>query len=139
MTAAYAVYWRTREDLIALRKEKFLPSGIKNIFLAREMMKHNPITVTRDTDLAEAAQIMSNNRISGLPVVNSVGILVGIGLISPRHWLPVKRSIIFRCYIASIKNLRYIILCSFCTIRISITRTLLAKILNSIILFNSKS
>jgi CBS domain-containing protein len=79
MTAAYAVYWRTREDLIALRKEqKFLPSGIKSIFLAREIMKHNPITVTRDTDLAEAAQIMSNNRISGLPVVNSVDKLVGI-------------------------------------------------------------
>jgi CBS domain-containing protein len=79
MTAAYAVYWRTREDLIALRKEqKFLPSGIKNIFLAREIMKHNPITVTRDSDLTEAAQIMSNNRISGLPVVNSVDNLVGI-------------------------------------------------------------
>ena len=79
MTAAYAVYWRTRDDLIALRKEqKFLPSGIKNIFLAREIMKHNPITVTRDADLTETAQIMSNNRISGLPVVNSVDKLVGI-------------------------------------------------------------
>jgi CBS domain-containing protein len=79
MTAAYAVYWRTREDLIALRKEqKFLPSGIKNIFLAREIMKHNPITVTREADLTEAAQIMSRNRISGLPVVNSVNNLVGI-------------------------------------------------------------
>jgi CBS domain-containing protein len=33
MTAAYAVYWRTHEDLIALRKEqKFIPSGIKDIF-----------------------------------------------------------------------------------------------------------
>ena len=79
MTAAYAVYWRTREDLIALRKEqKFLPSGVKNIFLAREIMKYNPITITRDADLTEAAQIMSNNRISGLPVVNSVDNLVGI-------------------------------------------------------------
>jgi CBS domain-containing protein len=79
MTAAYAVYWRTREDLIALRKEqKFLPSGVKNIFLAREIMKHNPITITRDADLTEAAQIMSNNSISGLPVVNSVDNLVGI-------------------------------------------------------------
>jgi CBS domain-containing protein len=79
MTAAYAVYWRTREDLIALRKEqKFLPSGIKNIFLAREIMKHNPITVIRDADLTEAAQIMSHNRISGLPVVNLVDKLVGI-------------------------------------------------------------
>jgi CBS domain-containing protein len=79
MTAAYAVYWRTREDLIALRKEqKFIPSGIKDIFLAREIMKHSPITVTRDADLTDAAQIMSNNRISGLPVVNSVDNLVGI-------------------------------------------------------------
>jgi CBS domain-containing protein len=80
MIAAYAGYWRTREDLIALRKEqKFLPtSGIKDIFLAREIMKHDPITVTREADLAKAAQIMSNNRISGLPVVNSVDSLVGI-------------------------------------------------------------
>ena len=79
MTAAYAVYWRTREDLIALRNEqKFLPSGVKNIFLAKEIMKHNPITITRDADLTEAAQIMSNNSISGLPVVNSVDNLVGI-------------------------------------------------------------
>jgi len=63
-----------------LRKEqKFLPtSGIKDIFLAREIMKHDPITVTREADLAKAAQIMSNNRISGLPVVNSVDSLVGI-------------------------------------------------------------
>jgi CBS domain-containing protein len=79
MTAAYAVYWRTREDLIALRKEqKFLASGVKNIFLAREIMKYKPITITRDADLTEAAQIMSNNRISGLPVVNSVDNLVRI-------------------------------------------------------------
>jgi len=41
-------------------------------------MKHSPITVTRDADLTDAAQIMSNNRISGLPVVNSVDNLVGI-------------------------------------------------------------
>jgi CBS domain-containing protein len=62
----------------SLRKEqKFLPSGIKNIFLAKDIMKHNPITVTR-ADLTEAAQILSNNRISGLPVVNSVDKLVGI-------------------------------------------------------------
>ncbi len=41
-------------------------------------MKHNPITVARDTDLTNAAQIMTNNRISGLPVVNSIDKLVGI-------------------------------------------------------------
>lgn len=79
MTAAYAKYWKSREDLIALRKEqKFIPYGIKSIFLARDIMKHNPITITRDTDLAEAAKIMLNNRINGLPVINSVDNLVGI-------------------------------------------------------------
>jgi CBS domain-containing protein len=31
-----------------------------------------------DADLTDAAQIMSNNRISGLPVVNSLDNLVGI-------------------------------------------------------------
>jgi CBS domain-containing protein len=41
-------------------------------------MKHSLITVTRDADLTDAAQIMSNNRISGLRVVNSVDNLVGI-------------------------------------------------------------
>jgi CBS domain-containing protein len=46
--------------------------------LAREIMKHSLITVTRDADLTDAAQIMSNNRISGLRVVNSVDNLVGI-------------------------------------------------------------
>jgi len=36
MAAAYAFYWRTREDLIALRKEqKFIPSGIKDIFFGK--------------------------------------------------------------------------------------------------------
>jgi CBS domain-containing protein len=79
VTAAYATYWKTHEDWVALRKEqRFLPSGIKNIFLTREIMKHNPLTITRDADLTEAAQIMSYNRISGLPVINSVDNLVGI-------------------------------------------------------------
>jgi CBS domain-containing protein len=56
MTVANAVYWRTREDLISLRKEqKFIPSGVKDIFLAREIMKHNQITVTIDSDLTGCA------------------------------------------------------------------------------------
>ncbi len=56
----------------------FIPSGIRTYFLAGDVMKYNPITVSKDTDLAEAAQIMAMNRISGLPVVDSNGILVGI-------------------------------------------------------------
>jgi IMP dehydrogenase len=44
-------------------------------------MKYDPITITKDSDLVDAAQIMTNNRISGLPVVengsNNAG-LVGV-------------------------------------------------------------
>ncbi|MFY9794791.1 MAG: CBS domain-containing protein [Candidatus Nitrosopolaris sp.] len=39
---------------------------MKAIFLARDIMKYDPITITTDADLVEAAQIMTNNRISGL-------------------------------------------------------------------------
>lgn len=58
--------------------QMFIPSGIKEYFLARDVMKYDPITISRDSDLADAAQIMAMNRISGLPVVNSNDTLVGI-------------------------------------------------------------
>ncbi len=41
-------------------------------------MKYDPITISQNSDLADAAQIMAMNRISGLPVVDSNGDLVGI-------------------------------------------------------------
>jgi acetoin utilization protein AcuB len=56
----------------------FVPSGIKEYFLARDVMKYDPITISQDSDLADVAQIMAMNRISGLPVVNSNDTLVGI-------------------------------------------------------------
>jgi CBS domain-containing protein len=55
-----------------------IPSGISAVFLARDVMKHDPITVRNDSDLAEAAQIMVRNRISGLPVVDANDELAGI-------------------------------------------------------------
>lgn len=61
------------------RKEQmFIPSGIRTYFLAKDVMKFDPITISQDSDLADAAQIMAMNRISGLPVVDSDGNLVGI-------------------------------------------------------------
>jgi CBS domain-containing protein len=56
----------------------FIPSGIRTHFLAKDVMKYDPITISQDSDLADAAQIMAMNRISGLPVVDSDGNLVGI-------------------------------------------------------------
>ncbi|HEY3527189.1 MAG TPA: CBS domain-containing protein [Nitrososphaeraceae archaeon] len=61
------------------RKEQmFIPSGIRTYFVAKDVMKFDPITISQDSDLADATQIMAMNRISGLPVVDSDGNLVGI-------------------------------------------------------------
>jgi CBS domain-containing protein len=57
---------------------KYIPSGIKSIFLARDVMTHDPMTISKDSDLANAARIMSRNNISGIPVVGSTGDLIGI-------------------------------------------------------------
>jgi predicted transcriptional regulator len=60
------------------KQPAFIPSGIKAIMLASDIMAPNPITTTDDTDLADAAYIMLRNKISGLPVVDQDGILTGI-------------------------------------------------------------
>jgi CBS domain-containing protein len=65
-------YWTSQEELVARRRvQRFIPAGIKTIFLAGDMMKYDPITIAKDADLTEAAQIIVNHRISGLPVVDS--------------------------------------------------------------------
>jgi CBS domain-containing protein len=64
-----------------ISRRKNIPSGIKAVFLAEDIMKYYPITIAKNTDLAQAAQIMIRNRISGLPVVqysNNASNLVGI-------------------------------------------------------------
>jgi CBS domain-containing protein len=68
-------YWTTEEELISRRRN--IPSGIRSVLLVED-----PITIARNSDLGQAAQIMTRNRISGLPVVgensNDAGNLVGI-------------------------------------------------------------
>lgn len=55
-----------------------ISSGILKALLVKDIMSHEPITVTQDSDLALAALIMINNRISGLPIIDNNGDLVGI-------------------------------------------------------------
>ena len=43
-----------------------------------DVMSHNPIVVRPETPLNEAIQILAEKRVSGLPVVNDAGELVGI-------------------------------------------------------------
>ncbi|HET7284662.1 MAG TPA: CBS domain-containing protein [Nitrososphaeraceae archaeon] len=81
-TGTPSMCWITHEELIARRRaHRFIPAGINDVFLAKDIMKYDPVTVTEGSDLVEAAQIMTNNRISGLPVLendSNDGGLVGI-------------------------------------------------------------
>jgi acetoin utilization protein AcuB len=43
-----------------------------------EIMTQNPITILLDKTISEAAQVMLENKISGLPVVTTDGQIVGI-------------------------------------------------------------
>jgi CBS domain-containing protein len=52
-------------------------SGIGYIMLARDVM-NRPIIISKNTDLAEAAQIMHDKRISAIPVASSSTDLNGI-------------------------------------------------------------
>lgn len=78
-TGTFGSYWTLREDLVKQRKKQaFIPSGIKAVFIASDVMTSNPIVVSEDADLADAGYIMLRNRISGLPVVDSNKKLKGI-------------------------------------------------------------
>lgn len=46
--------------------------------LVSDVMTRDPIVVTPDTPLKEAIQLIATNHISGLPVVNADGKLVGV-------------------------------------------------------------
>jgi CBS domain-containing protein len=74
-------YWTIQEKSIGKRKKEqnmFIPSGIKRLFLAGDVMTYDPIVITKDSDLAEAILIMMRNRISGIPVIDLDNTLAGI-------------------------------------------------------------
>jgi acetoin utilization protein AcuB len=78
-TGAYGKFWTTQEKEISKRRgQRFIPSGIKNMFLVSDVMTKDPICIPIDSKLTEAAQIMTRNRISGLPVIESSEDLAGI-------------------------------------------------------------
>jgi CBS domain-containing protein len=71
--------WTTRNHTtLARKKQRFIPSGMIGIVLAQDIMTSPPITIHKNVNIAEAAKIMIRNRISGLPVINGKGHLVGI-------------------------------------------------------------
>jgi CBS domain-containing protein len=71
--------WTIRNHTtLARKKQRFIPSGMIGIVLAQDIMTSPPITIHKNVNIAEAAKIMIRNRISGLPVINGKGHLVGI-------------------------------------------------------------
>jgi CBS domain-containing protein len=44
----------------------------------KEIMTYDPIAISQDATIGQAAQVMLDNKVSGLPVVNGEGKLVGI-------------------------------------------------------------
>lgn len=78
-TGSLGRYWTTRSEMITTRaRQKFIPTGMLGTVLAQDIMSPAPISVYMDSDIANAAKIMIRNRISGLPVINKKGDLVGI-------------------------------------------------------------
>ena len=78
-TGTYGRFWTTQEKEISKRRQqRFIPSGIKSAFLVSNVMTNEPICIPTDSKLTEAAQVMTRNRISGLPVIEPHGHLAGI-------------------------------------------------------------
>jgi hypothetical protein len=61
-TGTAGKYQTPQEELILRRRN--IPSGIKAALVAEDIMKYDPITIAMNSDLAEAAQRMTRNRIS---------------------------------------------------------------------------
>ena len=53
-------------------------TGTKTGRTVRDLMTRDPIVVRADAPLAEAARLLDRHRISGLPVVDGAGALVGV-------------------------------------------------------------
>ena len=69
-TDTFGSYGTSREDLIEQRrKQAYIPSGMRAIIIARDVMTSNLIVMSEGDDLADAGYIMLRNRISGLPVI----------------------------------------------------------------------
>jgi len=78
-TGSFGSYWTLRDEHIEQKKKQtFIPSGIKAIFIASDVMTPHPIVIGEAEDLADAGYIMLRNQISGLPVVDSNKKLKGI-------------------------------------------------------------
>ncbi|MFW6237652.1 MAG: CBS domain-containing protein [Halanaerobiales bacterium] len=73
---------------------------------AREIMTTDVVTVTPDTSVEEAAAVMSEHKISGLPVVDEEGNLAGI--LSERDLIIKDKNLHFPDYINVLGGIIYL-------------------------------
>ncbi|HEY7108252.1 MAG TPA: CBS domain-containing protein [Nitrososphaeraceae archaeon] len=72
-------YWTKTSQLIGEKnRQMFIPSGVLAMTLAEDIMTRSPLWINMNVGLSDAAKMMIRNRISGLPVVDGHGNLVGI-------------------------------------------------------------
>lgn len=67
------VGWLSSRDLYQV----MLAAMIEKITVG-DIMNRSPLTVTPETDIVEAAHLMRNHKIGGVPVINDSGRLVGV-------------------------------------------------------------
>jgi len=78
-TSPYGRHWATRSNGISAKiRQNFIPSGILGMTLAQDIMTLSPLNIDMNANIGDAAKVMLRNGISGLPVVNGKGNLVGI-------------------------------------------------------------
>lgn len=70
----------TEEDLkkvytLAIRHAK---ERLSKKIIVKEIMTDNVVAVSEDTEIKEAARLLSENRISGMPVIDETGKVIGV-------------------------------------------------------------
>jgi CBS domain-containing protein len=54
-TGTPGMFWITQGELMARRRaHRFISAGINDVFLAKDIMKYDPVTITKSSDLIEA-------------------------------------------------------------------------------------
>jgi CBS domain-containing protein len=75
----FGKFWSTSGQLIGSKnRQMFIPSGALAMTLAEDIMTRSPLWINMNARLEDAAKMMIRNRISGLPVVDGHGNLIGI-------------------------------------------------------------
>jgi len=83
----------TARQLLRYFSETNPKKNPKNTTLVKDIMIQNPITITPESSIIEALELMHNNEIGCLPVVNNKKL---VGVITTRNFLDISSSLLKR-------------------------------------------